>query len=881
MDAHAVREWLLRLVGTFTKRRRDTDLEQELRVHLELAADAARGRGSSADDGNRTARIQSGGVAQAMDAIREQRGIPWLEDVARDVRYGGRRLLRDRWFTAAATVALAMGIGMTATMFTIVNAMIRGLPVDKPAQIMSLHTRDAAGRWRGLGVSYLDFQDFRASTRTFAGLAAFSPSAVTLGDEKQASERASGCYVSANAFRLLRVKPMIGRDFVATDDRVGAPPVAILGAGLWRTRYRADPAVIGQVIRVNGVPSTVIGVMPEGFRFPVVSDMWEPLARMPQSAAQTRGLRVLQVFGRLADQSTPAQAQAEAAAIAARLAREHPSTNGNTEAVVASFPGHFAPDSILLALMSGVGFVLLLACINVANLLLGRSVHRSHEVAVRLSLGATRWRLVRQLLIESGVLVLASGGLGFGLTLVGVWLFGRAVSDITFPYYIQWTLDAQVVLFIGAVCIGCGVCAGVLPAVYASRTTVTAPAHAKVRTTTSADRRRVTASLVSIEFALSLVLLASATLMMRSYLAVNRSDAIVDASRVHTMIVSLSGRTYASPDRRDIAYKRLEQRIDGIPGVSATAFASVVPFAGAPSRQISIDGLRPLPGQPLPIVSYVAIRGRYFDVLGLRLLRGRTFTDQDATPASQGAIVNERLAAMFFGSVDPLGRRICLTIPHAMSATSSTCATIVGISPTVRQQYFQDIDPVVYVPDRADTAALTLMVRSSTPTAVAPAIRAAVVAIDPDTALNAIAPLDRAMTQSRWGHRVFGGTLTVFAGVGLLLAAIGLYATTAFSVAQRTREIGVRMALGARPDGILWLFATRAALPVGVGIVLGLAGAVAVGNLLRGLLVQTGPTDLRMLVGITGLLAAVSLVACLLPARRASRLHPVVALRHD
>jgi hypothetical protein len=296
---------------------------------------------------------------------------------------------------------------------------------------------------------------------------------------------------------------------------------------------------------------------------------------------------------------------------------------------------------------------------------------------------------------------------------------------------------------------------------------------------------------------------------------------------------------------------------------------------------MSVDGRRPLPGDSQLIVSYVTIRGRYFDTLGLRLLRGRTFTDRDALQGSESAIVNQRLAAMVFPNEDPIGRRICLTVPSATDA-SPACATIVGVSPTVRQQYFQDIDPVVYVPARADASDLVLIVASRSPgNAVAPLIRAAVSALDEDIALNALSPLDEAMTQSRWGHRVFGGMLTAFAFVGLLLGAVGFYAVTAFAVVQQTHEIGVRMALGARSERVVWLFVRRAALPVGLGIGVGLAGALAIGRVLQRFLIQTSSTDPTILVGIALLLAAVSFAAAVFPARRATGVDPLAALRYQ
>lgn len=794
--------------------RLERELDAELRYHFDREVDDNVRMGMSEEEARRRARLDLGGDDQLKESCRDARRTRWVHDIGQDLRFATRLLLKDRWFTLPAVLALALGIGMNGTMFTIVNAMIRGLPIDSPDQIMSIHARDSAGRWRGFGVSYLDFVDFQTATKTFPGLAAFSQASLTFGDQGHAAERASAAYVSANAFQLLGEKPTLGRDFVLDDDQPGAPPVVILGSRIWTSRYNADPTIVGRSVRINGVPATVIGVMAEGFRFPIVSEAWQPLARLPGLRQDTRDTRRLQVFGRLAEGSTVAQAQAEIESIAARLAREYPTTNQTRSAVVTPFPGHFAPDPILIALMSAVGFVLLAAGINVANLLLARSVGRSREFLMRVSLGATRWRIVRQLLVESGLIALSAGTLGFGFALVGVWLFANAVAGITFPYYIQWTMDARVAVFVATVSLGTAFLVGLLPALQSSKLAANRSLKEGERTAIGGvGRRRLTTVLLTVELALTLVVLAGAGLMMRSFLAVSRADSVVEAARVATTPLSLPNEKYHTPEQRTAAYERLQERIDGIPGVSATAFANVVPFAGGPSRQLSVDGRRSVAGEPQPLVSYVTIRGRYFEALGFRLLRGRRFIDWDAMRGYESAIVNQRLAAMFFPNEDPIGRRICLTVPNAPTTTSPTCATIVGISPTVRQQYFQEIDPVVYLPDRADTSELMLIVRGdSTANAVAPLIRTEVFALDPDISLNAIMPLDVAMTQSRWGHRVFGGMLTVFAFVGLLLAAVGLYAVTAFSVVQRTQEIHRKPTTGPRRDNGLVMYRVRRAI---------------------------------------------------------------------
>jgi putative ABC transport system permease protein len=866
-----------------TRHELDDQLDRELGDHVErLTADYV-AAGMAEGDARRRARLEFGGLDQVKELCRDARGMRWASDIGQDLRFAARLLWKDRWFTLATVVALALGIGINSTMFTIVNAMIRGLPIENPERILSVHARDGAGRWRDFGVSYLDFRDLRTSTMTFSGLAAFSQTTTTLGDTGRATERVSASYLSANTFHLLGEKPILGRDFLPEDDQPGAQAVVVVGSAIWKARYAADPALIGRVVRVNGVPSIVIGVMPGGFRFPVVSDMWQPLGLLPGLVNQTRDARELQVFGRLADRRTSAQAQSEVEAIAARLSRNYPDTNRNIGAVVERFPGHFAPDSILIALMSAVGFVLLVACANVANLLLARSAGRSREITIRVSLGATRWRIVRQLLVESGLLAGIAGTLGFGLSLAGVSLFSKAVAGIAFPYYIQWTIDGRVLWFTAALCLGTGCLFGLLPALHVSKAAATLSGKEGERTTTGGmGRRRLTTGLLIAELTLTLVLLASAALMMRSFLAVYRADLVVDATHIVAMPLTLPNQTYHTPERRTAFYLRLEERVGAIRGVSSVAFADVVPFAGGPSRQLSIDGRPSVAGEPQPTVSYVTIRGRYFETLGLRLLRGRTFIDTDGAAGHESVIVNQRFVTMFFPNDDPIGRRIRLTALNSPATAPAVWGTIVGISPTVRQQYFQDIDPVVYAPDRAEAADVTLIVRGqSADVAMTSLIRAGVYGLDPDIALNAMIPLEELMTGSRWGHRVFGGMLTVFALIALALAAVGLYAVTAYAVVQRTQEIGVRMALGAQAGAVVWLVVKRTMLPVGLGLGLGVAGALGVGGLLRGFLIQTSPTDPVTLAGIAVLLIGVSSAACFVPARRATRLDPVAALRYE
>jgi predicted permease len=582
--------------------RLERELDAELRDHLEREVTDYLRMGMSEGEARRRARLDLGGEDVLKESCRDARGTRWVSDTGQDVRVAARLLLKDRWFMLPAVLTLALGIGMNGTMFAIVSAMTRGLPIDRPDLIVSLHARDAAGQWRGRGVSYQDFRDFQHATTTFAGLAAFNQARVALSEPGRAAERTSATYLSANTLQLLKERPILGRDFSSQDDTVGAAAVVILSNRLWTSRYNADPAVIGRSVLVDGARTTIIGVMPEGFRFPVVSDAWLPLARQPGLPDDARDERTLQVFGRLAEHSSVARAQADVEAVASRLSREYPATNARTGAVLTAFPGPFAPVRILIALQIAVGLILLLASINVTKLLLARSIGRSGEFSLRAALGASRGRIIRQLLIESSILALPAGALGATVAMTGLWLFERAVSGITFPYYIRWRIDTGAGLFIAAACLITALLVGLLPALSAASAAVRRSLMAGLSASRSVARRRVTTLLLTIEVALTVVLLAGAGLMMRSFLAVYRADSIVDATRVAVLPIALAEDKYPTPQQRTAAFERLAERIDRLPGVWATAFASAVPFAGGPFRLLSRDGHPGAAGDVLPRV---------------------------------------------------------------------------------------------------------------------------------------------------------------------------------------------------------------------------------------------------------------------------------------
>jgi putative ABC transport system permease protein len=808
-----------------------------------------------------------------------------------DLRFAVRLLIKDKWFTTVAVIALALGIGVNATVFTFVNAvLIRGLPFNDPDRILVVGTRDARGRDRG--TSYPDFEDWRAATRTFSGLTAYSGQTMNVSDEGRAPERFQGPYTSWSTFKLIGQQPLIGRDFLGEDDRPGAAAVVILGNGVWKNRYGSDPSVLGRTIKVNEVPATVIGVMPEGFRFPQEADLWMPLAQMPRLRELKRDTRNIEVFGRLAANVTQGQAQSEMDTIARKLAGEFPDTNKDVTARVMTFNERVNGGPIkliFLSLMGAVGFVLLIACANVANLLLARSAGRAREMAVRISLGASRWRIVRQLLVESVLLSIVSGLVGLGLAAVGVRLFDAATQDVGKPYWIQFTMDGQVFAFFAAVCLGTGIVFGLAPALHVSKTDLNEVLKEGGRSGSSGMRaRRWTSALIVAELALTLVLLAGAGLMMRSFLNLYRLDVGVETSHLLTMRLNLPNQKYPTPEQRRVFYDRLDQRLAGLGGIQAATLTTNTPLGGGIPRLLSMDGKEPAAGQQQPTVTQVTIGSRYFETLGLRIVRGRAFDDLDGTAGHESAIVNQRFASMHFGADNPIGRRIKLVVdgPPPPGTPPPVWMTIVGVAPTVRQrqQPGDDLpDPVAYVPLRAQAPSfMMLLIRAQRDAASLTSLaREEVRTIDPDLPLFGILTMDQQLAQQRWPFRIFGTMFAIFAGIALALSAIGLYAVTAYSVAQRAQEIGVRMALGAQAAQVLWLILRRSIVQMAVGLILGVAGAVGVSKLLSSVLFQTGTRDPVLLMGIVSLLVAVSTSACLWPAHRATRLDPVEALRNE
>ena len=896
------------------RERVENELDAELRDHVERQVAHHVRAGLSEREARRRARLEFGGLDHVKEMCRDARGTRWIDETWQDLRFAARLLLKERWFTAAAVLALGLGIGLTSTGFTVYNAMlVRGLPVDDQDRVMALAMRDADGRERLL--SYLDFRDWRAEATAFSGVAAYGEPAMTVGDPGLATERFPGARVTANTFRLLGIEPLLGRDFRPEDDGPGAAPVVMLGHGVWTRRYGADPEVLGRVIRVDGAPATVVGVMPEGFEFPMWAELWQPLGLTPDLAGQPRDRRVFRAVGRLADGVTVARAQSDLDAVAARLAAAYPDTNAEFRPWVDPFNEHYNGTlrPALTALLIAAGIVLLIACANAANLLLARAARRSREVGMRVSLGATRARIVRQLLAECVVIAGAAGVLGLGLANVCARLLAMSIEPLMAPFWVDFAIDGRVLAFLTITCLSAALIFGLAPALHTSRAnvrdlaTAAGPAGAAGR-----PARRWMGWLVTAELALTLVLLAGAGLMARSLLTLARADRVIDTAGVATMQIGLPDARYPTAAQRIAFFRTLHEQVAASPSITSVTRASAIPFApgGAARRTVTIDG-RPAPdGDSAPTARVVAIANDYFEALGLRLQRGRSFMDRDGTAGYASVIVNRRFADLLLADDDPLarqpspdgsarrptdpaavrtvprrgllGRRIRLT-PAGEGGEAGPWLTIVGVSPTVRQSMGEAPGPVAYLPYRAEALPFAeLLVRSELgPDAAARAVGQIVRRLDPDVPIGRIWTLDGVLGQTLFIPRMIGSLLGAFAWVALVLSAVGLYGVTAYAVTQRTQEIGVRMALGAQAGQVRWMVLRRGLAQLGVGFGLGLWGALTVGRLFEAWLVDTPPNDPATQFAVAVLLGGVSVAACVWPARRAARLDPVAALRHE
>jgi predicted permease len=789
-------------------------------------------------------------------------------------------LFKDWAFTCLAVLVLASGIGVNNTLFTIAAAVcLRGVPIDAPDRVMFLATRDTRDRPRGL--SHADFVDARGAMPALESIAAFTAAPIALADEGHVAARFIGAFVSANALTVIREQPILGRSFRAEDDTASAPPVVILSHGVWSQRFGGDASVIGRAVRINGVPTTVIGVMRAGFQFPSNASVWQPLARLPNLATSPRDARTLGVMGRLVDGGTEAQAKAQADALAARLARDYARTNEGIRMTLVPINERFSgriTDPAWLAFVTVGLLALLIACANVANLLLSRAIKREREFAIRVSLGASRTQIVRQLLAESALLAAAAAAVGFPLSVGALRLFASALPEGAFPSWVRFTMDGRVFLVLAGACAASVLLFGLVPALHTSRIDRSGLLKEGGTWSTGGIRtRRLTAVFLTVEFAVTFILLSYVAVTVQSFRRLQQADLVIDPSNLLTGWVSLPGQRYRTADDRVAFYDSLTERLAAVPGVSSSALASALPFEGAAGRQLRLEGAAD-DGAQRPTVWMVAVDAGYFKTLQLPVVQGRAFTSRDGTAGNDAAIVNERFAALFFHGESPLGRRIQTP---ATDTDTVPWLTIVGVSPTVRQRDAVDPDPVVYVPQRAAAPPLTaLIVRTpADPARLTSALREQLRTLDPDLPLYRPMTMAEVLDESRWVARLSGVMISIIAVIALAIACVGLYAVTAHAVSQRTAEIGVRLALGAQSAHVQWLMLRRIIMQLAAGTLLGLASTYA---WQKAFLVERPDRNLMqplLLVVVAAVLAGFAIAGSVWPVRRATRVDPVIALR--
>jgi putative ABC transport system permease protein len=800
-----------------------------------------------------------------------------------DIRFGWRILTNSPGFTLAAVTAIALGIGVNSMMFTIYNAaLFKTLPFENPRQIVHIHTRNLAEGWDRRGLFYEDFLEYRAQAQSFEGLAAFMDYyGYIIRDERGAPQLTEGCLVTPNTFSLIGQKPLLGRDFRADDAMPEAGKVVILSYGLWQTQYGGDPSILGTAVTLSAESYTIVGIMPRDMEFPNRSTLWVPIVDTPENRDSWYLRSGFEVIGRLPSAVPPLQAETELRGIAGRIAvgRAGRPAAGIEPVVLPYIEWSVNPRIKLMAqtLMGAVSFVLLIACANVANLLLSRAVHRSRETAIRVALGASRWRIVRQLLIESVLLSMLGGVVGLGFTLIFIRLFVVAIQPMGLPYWVDWSMDATSFVYLLVICVMSGVLFGLAPALQISRTDVTGGLKETGRQVTGGRRTRLlTHALVVAEISLTFVLMVGAGLLVRSLFTLQTVNVGFRTANVLTMTVPLDERKYPEVADRVAFADRLTERLASLPDLESFTIASGVPASGAGMMYLHLADrvVANAEGTP-PRIATTSIGAGYFEALGLTMPRGREFTPADGAPGAEAVIVNQRFAAQYWPGEDPVGQKIRLG--------RDAWSTVVGVSPTIRQTSLHpDVEALVYQPFRqAPPFWFSIMARVGSPASAANVLREEVRKLDPDLPLIRMWTLDEYLDRLRGETRVLSTLFFVFALIGLLLSAVGIYAVTAYAISQRTQEIGIRIALGAATRDVVWLLLGSGLRQLALALPIGMAVAIAVSGLLASVLFEVTPLDLVTFVSIPVMLSAIVLGACLVPARRAARLSPVDALRSE
>jgi putative ABC transport system permease protein len=798
-----------------------------------------------------------------------------MDRLLQDLRYAFRTLRKSPGFAAVAVLTLALGIGINTTIFSVVNAiLVRPMPGVRTEGLVALRETQPARGFDEDAVSAPNLLDWKAGSRTLAGVGAYWDRKVVFRAPAGEPEEVEAEMVTAGLFPMLSARPALGRLFTAADAAPGAERVVLLTDGFWRRRLAADPAIVGKTLNLDGVPRTVVGVMPPHFGFPDNQPLWMPFS-LDDPAYAGRGEHFMRALGRLRPGTGIAAAQAELSAAAARLGRRFPETNSGRGVAVVDFQeawvGRVRP--VLLMMLAAVGFVLLIACSNVANLYLARGSSRRRELAVRTALGAGRGRLVRQLLTEGAVVALAGGALG---VLLAHQALALILASFPFepPIWMVFDVDRNVLLFTLGVSLATAMVFGLAPALHVTRPEPMGTLRGG-RSGETPRQRRLARTLVVAQLALSVVLLTAATLMARSVVELQSTDPGFQTSHLLSLRVSGAGPRYAQPADRAALAGRLLDRMAALPGVERTALVSAVPLgSGGSTSGYDVEG-HPVPPGERPSADVRGISSAYWDALGRPLLRGRGFTAAEDASGAPLAVVSRTLAERAWPGQDAVGRRI---------NPGGEWLTVVGVAPDVRLNRLDEgARAQVYLPfGREPRRAFTYLLRTgAAPASVAAAARAAVHGVDPGLPIADLLPMDDVVRQSLWQQKLFGGLFASFAAIALLLAVTGVYGVISYSVTQRMHEFGVRMALGAGAGAVRRLVLRGGAGMAAAGVGIGLAGAFALTRVMGSLLYGVSPSDPLSFGAVAFVLGGACLAACLVPALRATRVDPNVALRAD
>ena len=810
-----------------------------------------------------------------------------LSTLAADLRFGLRMLVRTPLLSVVAVVTLALGVALTTHTFSsIYGAILRGVPVPDHERLVYLGATFPERGIDEMEMSLHDFEDLRREQRSFEEVAAFYQGTVNVAGDAGPPERYAGAYVSGNVLSLIGIQPRLGRLLRAEEEGPDAPRVIVIGHHVWENRYAADPDIVGRTIRVNGVATEIVGVMPPGFRFPFLEDVWLP--HRLDADGTSRGSSDLDVFARLAPGTGMSAAQSELSAFAERQADIHPESNEGIGAVVKPYEERFMPaeiQAVMWVMFAATFGVLLIACTNVANLLLARASVRSREIAVRTALGAGRGRLVRQLLVESLVIALFGGVLGVLIAWGGVMAYNLAVADIYKPYWIRFGMDGPVLLFSLLVTTLSAVLAGTLPALRASGLDVGEQLKDESRGSSSLRLGRLTHALVVTEIAISCMLLIAAGFMVRSVVNVNTIDFGFETEGILTGRVGLFDNDDPDAAARARFFEDLEERLAAEPGVERVALTSALPGLGGSRFYFGVEGVAYPTDNDYPVVLTSFVTEDFFETFGVAPRQGRAFDALEARGEGDPVvIVNESFVATYLDGTSALGERIRL----GLSDSTRPWHRIIGVVPDMHVGgNVGGIGDDLERPERAffplrtfDFAFASFAVRTQDdPDVLAPRMRAVVAELDPNLPVYDLLPLDRALEQATWAFGLFGSLFTIFGVAALFLASVGLYGVMAFGVSQRRRELAVRLALGARPSRLIAAVVRHGAVQLGLGMLIGVALGAGASRSLRVLLYGVDTSDPTVYAGIVVTLTATGLLACLIPARSATRTDPADAMR--